>query len=204
MLLDGELGIMNDDQRGFLEDGYESNERMISLIKDLLNVTKIEEGKYLYDIVLYDIEEIIHFAINFYKEEATKKKIKIKFNKQTEKILKTMLDVEKMKMVIGNLIDNAIKYSLSGTSILISLKYANKAIKFSIKDNGIGISQKQQSRIFDKFFRGVDASKMETVGTGLGLYIAKNIIEAHGGKIWFKSQVNKGSTFYFTIPVKNA
>ncbi|PJB16018.1 hypothetical protein CO116_02800, partial [Candidatus Falkowbacteria bacterium CG_4_9_14_3_um_filter_38_19] len=83
-----------------------------------------------------------------------------------------------------------------------SLGYIEKAIEFSIKDTGVGILKNQQSRVFSKFFRGANAIRMETEGSGLGLYIAKNIIEAHGGKIWFESEEGKGTTFHFTLPMK--
>ena len=84
----------------------------------------------------------------------------------------------------------------------VSFKYTKKAIKFSIKDTGVGIPKDQQERVFTKFFRGANVMRMDTEGTGLGLFITKNIIEAHGGKIWFESEENKGTTFFFTLPVK--
>ncbi len=110
------------------------------------------------------------------------------------------IDVEKVKLAIQNLFENAIHYTPSGGKILISLESKDKQVQFSIKDTGIGIPEDQQHRVFSKFFRASNVLRKETEGTGLGLFIAKNIIEAHNGKIWFESKEDKGSTFYFTIP----
>jgi signal transduction histidine kinase len=113
-----------------------------------------------------------------------------------------MMDVEKMQIAIDNLIRNAIRYILRGGKVTVSLKCGEKEIEFFVKDKGVGIPKQQQKRVFTKFFRGANVMRMETEGAGLGLYIAKNIIEAHGGRIWFESELGKGTTFYFTIPIK--
>jgi len=202
MVLDGDLGPITEEQRDFMEKTYSSNERIITLINDLLNVTRIEEGRYLYRPILTDIESVVQFVIDSYKEEIEKRKIKFEFKKPEKKLPKVMLDVEKMRIAIQNLLDNAIRYTQLGGRVTASLKYVKKEIEFSIKDTGIGIPKDQQERAFTKFFRGANALRMETEGSGLGLFITKNIIEAHGGKIWFESEEGKGTTFYFTIPVK--
>jgi len=110
--------------------------------------------------------------------------------------------VEKMRLAVQNLLDNAIRYTSPGGWVTISLKHSKKEIEFSIKDSGVGVPKDQQKRVFSRFFRGTNVMRMETEGTGLGLYIVKNIIEAHGGKIWFESEEGKGTTFYFTLPIK--
>lgn len=202
MLLDGDLGEITKEQREFIEKTYSSNERMISLINDLLNVTRIEEGRYLYKPTLADLGAICQDVISSYEGEAEKRKLKLEFKKPEKKLPKVMLDIEKMKLVINNLVDNAIKYTPSGGKVTISLNYGKKEIEFSIKDSGVGIPKDQQERIFTKFFRGANVITVETEGSGLGLYIAKNVIEAHGGKIWFESEEGSGTTFYFTIPIK--
>jgi len=202
MVLDGDLGPITEEQRDFMEKTYSSNERIITLINDLLNVTRIEEGRYLYRPILTDIESVVQFVIDSYKEEIEKRKIKFEFKKPEKKLPKVMLDVEKMRIAIQNLLDNAIRYTQLGGRVTASLKYVKKEIEFSIKDTGIGIPKDQQERVFTKFFRGANVMRMATEGTGLGLFITKNIIEAHGGKIWFESEEGKGTTFYFTIPVK--
>lgn len=201
MLLDGDLGSISQEQRDILEKSYQSNERMINLINDLLNVTRIEEGRYLsYESIAVSPEEIIQTRINSCKEKAERKKIFLEFKKPEKKLSKVMLDVEKMELAIDNLLDNAISYTPQGGVVVISLKETEKDLEFSIKDTGIGIPDVQQKRLFTKFFRGTNAVRIDTEGTGLGLFITKNIIEAHGGKIWFESGEGKGTTFYFTLP----
>ena len=208
MLLDGDLGEITKEQRGFLDKTYQSNERMISLINDLLNITRIEEGKYLYKPTLADFENIVHFVINSLQEEIARKKIVLDFEKPKTKLPRITIDTEKIRLVVQNLLDNAVRYTpLHGriTILLEIIKFHDKderEIIFSIKDTGVGIPQDQQPRVFTKFFRGANVMRMDTEGTGLGLFISKNIVEAHGGKIWFESEERKGTTFYFTLPVK--
>jgi len=202
MVLDGDLGPITEEQRDFIEKTYRSNERMINLINDLLDVARIEEGRYLYKPVLVDFEPIVQSVIGSYKDEIEKKKIKFEFKKTEEKLPKVNLDVEKIRLAIDNLIDNAIRYTPSYGQVTVSLKHRKGEIEFSVKDTGVGIPRDQQERMFTKFFRASNAIRMATEGTGLGLFITKNIIEAHGGKIWFESEEGKGTTFYFTLPVK--
>jgi PAS domain S-box-containing protein len=202
MLLDGDLGEITQEQRGFIEKTYKGNERMISLINDLLNVTRIEEGRYLYQLIPTNIESVIQFVISSYKEEIKKKKLKFEFLKLKEKFPQVSIDVEKIRLAIQNILDNAIRYTPLEGEVTISLDSDKNNIEVSIKDTGVGIPKDQRGRVFAKFFRGANVIKLETEGTGLGIFIAKNIIEAHGGKIWFKSEEGKGTTFYFTLPAK--
>jgi PAS domain S-box-containing protein len=200
MFLDGDLGELTKEQREFLEKTYQSNERMINLINDLLNVTRIEEGRYLYKPVLADIVPICQSVIDSYKDEIEKRNLKFKFKKPKE-LPKVRVDIEKISLAIQNLLENAIRYNKFGGEIEMVLKEKEGEIEFSIRDTGIGIPKVQQNRVFTKFFRGSNAMKIETEGSGLGLFITKNIIEAHGGRIWFESEEGKGTTFYFTLPV---
>jgi len=202
LLLDGDLGEITKEQREFIQKTYQSNERMISLINALLDVTRIEEGRYLYKPVFTQIGNVIQFVINSYKEEIERKKIKLLFKKPKEKLPEIKIDVEKVRLAIQNLLDNAIRYTQPGGRVTISLKRGKKEIEVQVKDTGVGVPKAQQGRVFTKFFRGTNVMRMETEGTGLGLFIAKNILEAHGGKIWFESEENKGTTFHFTFPIK--
>ncbi|MDD5144585.1 MAG: ATP-binding protein [Candidatus Pacebacteria bacterium] len=202
MFLEGDMGEINEGQKDLIGKAYQSNERMIALINDLLDVTRIEEGKYLFKPTLSDFGSVINFVVNSHKEEAKRKNIKVVFKKPGDKFPKILIDVEKMRLVIQNLLENAIKYTLPGGQISISLKDYKKEILFEISDTGVGIPKDQQGRIFSKFFRGSNVIRMETEGSGLGVFLSKNIIDAHGGKIWFESEEKKGTAFYFTIPVK--
>ncbi|KPJ54721.1 hypothetical protein AMJ47_03760 [Parcubacteria bacterium DG_72] len=201
-VLDGELGELKKEQKEFLEDGYVSNQRMINLVNDLLNVARIEEGRYIYDLVLTDFKELVKPTIYYFRKECRKKKIKFLFKKTVKKIPKVLIDAEKMIIVLENIIDNAARYTFPGGKVEISLDCTAKEISFCVKDNGMGIPKNQQKNVFKKFFRGANVVRKETDGTGLGLFISKNIIEAHKGKIWFESEENKGTKVCFTIPIK--
>jgi len=202
MLLDGEMGEMTREQKEEIEKAYKTNEKMIRLVDDLLNVAQIEAGQYLSKLVLSNIEEVIQSVINFYGEKIKQKNLKFQFQKSEEKLPQVMLDKEKMIIAIKNILDNAVRYTSAGGSVIISIKMRIEEIEVQIQDTGLGIPRNQQNKVFAKFFRATNIKKIDTEGTGLGLYIAKNIIEAHGGRLWFESEKGKGSTFYFIIPVK--
>lgn len=201
MLLEEDLGEITSDQREMIKKTYKSNERMISLINDLLNVTRIEEGRYVYKPELVHLEDLVKKVKKEYQGEIKRKDLKFNFNHPSKKLPKVKVDAEKIKLAISNFVDNAVRYTPRGGEVTINLERKEEEIEFSITDTGIGIPQDQQKRVFSKFFRGANAVRMETEGTGLGLFITKNIIEAHGGEVWFKSEKGEGSTFYFTLPI---
>lgn len=200
MLLEGDLGELNEKQKEHLKMTFHSNERMINLVNNLLNLAVIEEGRYLHNLVPTNIEEICQSVIDYFKLAIEQKKINFIFNRPKEKIKTISIDKEKIFLVIQNLIDNALRYTQNCGQVAVFLKSDNIKIEFCIKDNGIGIPKNQLPKVFSKFFRAPNAVKLETEGNGLGLYIAKNIIEAHKGRIWFESIEGKGSTFCFNLP----
>ncbi len=204
MLLDEDVGELDKGQKELLERLYENNERMIKLIADLLDVTKLEEGKYLYYKRKVDITKIVNEVIPPLKSQAEQKQLKFKLEAPQEEIPKFKMDKEKISICIQNLIRNAIKYTDSEGRVTVGLKYdkKKKEVVFHVKDTGMGIPKDKQKRVFTKFFRTSKAMKKEAVGSGLGLYMTKNIIEGHKGKVWFESKEGKGSTFYFSLPVK--
>ncbi len=201
MLKKGDFGKLTKKQNVVVKSILENNERLISLVNGLLDVARIEENGYLYKTAMTDVREIIALAINSYKDEIKDKKIKIDF-KKPDNFPKMMLDTERIRLVIQNFIDNAIKYSPKGGKIIISLKKDEKNIELKVQDFGIGIPKSQQDKIFTKFARGNNAIKINATGSGLGLFSSKNIIEAHGGKIWFDSKENVGTSFYFSLPFR--
>ncbi len=204
MLLDGDIGKLSKEQIDFLEKGYQSNERMITLINDLLNVAHIEEGRFIYRPSLDLLEDVAQRSIDGLKDAAKKRDVEIVFNKPKNRLLKKVkIDGKKIELVIQNLLDNALRFTKPGGRVAISVEYGKINAKVIVRDTGVGIPDKQQSRIFTKFFRADNVIKMETEGSGLGLFICKNIISAHHGKIWFESEENKGTTFYFTIPLNS-
>ncbi|MCD6270493.1 PAS domain S-box protein [bacterium] len=201
MFLDGDLGELTKEQKEFAEKSYISNERMINLVNDLLDVSRIEEGRYLYKLTPARMERIIQAIINSLSRVAKRKGIVIDFVKKQKSFPQVKVDAEKIGLVIQNLIDNAVKYTPEKGKITVSLSKTGNNLKVEVADTGMGIPKDQQGRIFSKFFRGANALKTETVGSGLGLFIVKNIVEAHKGKIWFESEEGKGTTFFFTIPI---
>ena len=205
MVLDQDIGAITPEQKEVLEKSYLSNERMINLVNDLLNVTRIEEGRFLSKTEPAQIEELIQATVDSMQDGAKKKKISLTFTKAGKSLLPMIkLDKEKIKLVFDNLITNALKYNNNSKNgkIEVSIKEnGKKEVQIEIKDNGLGIPKGQQSRIFTKFFRGENVVRLEVDGSGLGLYTAKNIIEAHGGTIWFESEEGKGTTFYLTLPI---
>jgi PAS domain S-box-containing protein len=207
MILDEDMGTVTPEQREILEKSYDSNERMINLVNDLLNVTRIEEGRFLSKLEPAQMEELVQSTVDSLQEEAKRRKISLIFAKTGQPLLPIIkLDKEKMKLALDNLVTNALKYNNNKNGkVEVSVKEnAGKEMQVEIKDNGLGIPKAQQSRIFTKFFRGENVVRLEVDGSGLGLYTVKNIIEAHGGKIWFESEEGKGTTFYFTLPLPPA
>jgi len=199
MLLDEELGDLNKQQKEFVEKTYKSNQRMISLINDLLNVSRIEEGRYVYEPESTSLENIVREVLGNLEEEINEENIELVFNKPDQPT-SIKVDTEKIRLAVKNLIDNAVRYSPTEGRVVVTIKQKEEEVQFSVEDNGIGIPEEQQDRIFSKFFRASNATHKQTEGSGLGLFITKNIVESHEGEIWFESEADEGTTFYFTLP----
>lgn len=196
-----ENGITKEEQKDFLDKAYQSNERMIKLVNSLLIVSQLEDARYTYEFSEIQIEDLIQKSIKDFEIQMKIKNIECIFNKPEKFLSKIKVDLEKIQMALENLIDNAIKYTPQNGKIIITAIEEDKKIKVSIKDNGMGISKEDQQRLFTKFFRSAKALKTETSGSGLGLFIVKSIIESHNGQIWAESEKEKGSVFYFTLPI---
>jgi len=198
----GDLGPLNEEQKKAVETAYITNDKVIGLVRDLLDLAQIEEGRFLSNMELCDIEGIILEIIKENEVIIKNRKLNVEFQKSEYPLPKLMLDKEKIKIAIENIFDNALRYTLAGGKVTIICIGSKKDVQIQIKDTGLGIPAEEKNRVFTKFFRSDNVMKRETEGTGLGLYISKNIIEAHGGEIWFESELNRGSVFFFTIPIK--
>lgn len=201
LVLSGSLGSLTTEQQSFLMKCYESNERMIILINDMLGADRIDSDKLKYNFVPTHIFDLIDNALFEMTPTINKKNLLISYLHKDRNLPQVLIDSEKMRAVLQNLLENAIKYTPQNGLIEIDFQVIDGFLRVSIKDTGIGIPEEDKKNIFNRFFRAANAIKVETDGTGLGLYVAKGIIEKHGGKIWFESRLGQGSTFHFTIPI---
>jgi len=191
---------LNKKQVKNIENIYAINQRMIHLVNDLLDVARIDQNRLILKKQKFNFAEIVGEVVAENSPKAKSRNIRIDINAKKEAPF-ALGDAEKIRLVVENLLDNAVKYTNSGGKIKISIFKSGQFLIFEIKDNGLGIPEEQTGRVFEKFFRSDNASKYQTDGTGLGLYIAKNIVEQLGGKIWFQSIENVGSVFSFSLPV---
>lgn len=202
MVLDGDTGELNKDQQELLSKGYASNERVIKLVNDLLNVSRIEEGKFGFEFKEGNFQEVLDVAINNIEKEVAKNHLKLKLNK-SGKLPMVYMDKDRIIIVLQNLLDNAVKYTPEHGKIEINIETISKFLKVTVQDNGVGIPKNDQAKLFSKFFRAANVMRMQTEGSGLGLFIARNIIKRHGGKVTIISQEGKGTKVSFTLPIKN-
>lgn len=174
---------------------------LIEFTAHLLNITEIEEGLFGYNFEKVDMAELAGEAIKNHMEEILQHNIKIIFNDTKTGFHLVKGDKNRLNTAIANYLDNAIKYTPDGGSVEVSLHKDKYTLWFTIKDTGIGISPESTGSLFTKFFRDKKAKAIHTEGTGAGLFIVKNIIEKHGGKVGYDPIKSGGSMFYFTLPV---
>lgn len=204
MMLEGSFGRVPKKQKESLERVAESNERLIQLVENLLNISRIESGRLRFNFELVKMEDMVVSVVEELSSQAKKKGIKMVYDIPSKSLQAIMLDREKIRQVVMNLVDNAIKYTNEG-EVKVQLQKIDDEIQFSVSDNGMGISDDDLPNLFTKFTRGTDTPLIHTEGTGLGLYVARQMIEAHQGRIWAKSRgVGEGSAFCFTLPLKRA
>ncbi len=201
MVLEGSYGTLPSGTKDAISKIFESSKLMTSSVEDFLNVSRIEQGRMKYEFSQVDISDIAKTSVDDLKSVASQKDLTLSFNKDVGKYV-TSVDLGKMKQIFTNLIDNAIKYTKEGT-VSVNLSRDGKKITATIKDTGVGISKEVLPKLFDKFVRARNANKVNVSGTGLGLYVAKELVEAHHGRIWAESEgEGKGTTFFIEIPVR--
>jgi signal transduction histidine kinase len=199
MVLEGDAGDISETQKKMLGQAFFSSQRMVYLISDLLNVSRLKTGKFVIETKPVYLPDIVESELEQLHEGASAKDLKLTFTKP--KTFATMtLDEMKLRQVIMNFTDNAIYYTPSGGKITVELKETSKSVEFTVKDSGIGVPKDQQHKLFTKFYRADNARKARPDGTGLGLFMAKKVIIAQGGSMIFSSKEGKGSTFGFSFP----
>ena len=202
MFLDKDLGAISTEQENFIKKASESNERMIALVNDMLTLNHTEDTALSFKLTPTDIMKLLEETLFEFSGESHKKGIEIIFLKPDTEIPLLNCDSSMIRVVLQNLIENAIKYSPAGTKIFISLNKKENNLEMSVRDMGIGIQEGDQPHIFEKFFRAENAKTKDGIGSGLGLFTIKKIIEYHHGKIWFTSNT-EGTTFFVTLPLLN-
>ncbi len=201
LLMSGRLGKIEEKQTEYFKILKENSARMAELVSDLLVVSRIETATLALKKKEISLEELTKELISEFNLFARASNVEIKFQPQ-KNLPQVWLDPSQIKLVIENFLDNAIRYVKEKGKVEICLKKTDKAVLFEIKDNGVGIPKEDRKYIFQKFFRSENVLRYQTQGSGLGLYIAKAIVEKSGGKIGFESEESKGSTFWFTLPIK--
>ena len=199
MVLEGDAGTINDTQRKLLEQSFFSSQRMVYLIADLLNVSRIKTGKFIIEPAPVNLTEVVEQEIGQLKSVAAGRQLTLNYDQPTD-FPSLMLDETKTRQVIMNFIDNAIYYTPSGGTIDVRLIELPSSIEFRVTDSGIGVPKSEQPHLFTKFYRAGNARKARPDGTGLGLFMAKKVIVAEGGAILFDTIEGKGSTFGFIFP----
>jgi len=218
LLFKGTVGEISEMQRQFLQVIRSNVDRMNALVSDLLDISRIESGRLRLHIESISIKAVVDEVVQTMQERIKAKKLALTV-KVPEGLPPVRADEGRLIQVLTNLMSNAYRYTLPGGKISVKATVGPdgpppgeakpvpprdqhlRYLCLSVSDTGVGISPKDQTRIFDKFFRGDDPVVRETPGTGLGLSIAKSIVELHNGQMWFQSEPGQGSTFSFTVPI---
>jgi signal transduction histidine kinase len=201
MVLEGDVGEVTQAQRKLLEEAFDSSERMVHLISDFLNVSRLQTGKFVIDKTPINLGDLVEQEVDSLLSTAEARALKLRYRKPA--YFPTLyIDEGKIRQVVMNFIDNAIYYSRERSAISVSLAIEDGSALFMVRDNGIGVPASQQAHLFTKFFRADNARRQRPDGTGVGLFLAKKVIVAHGGSIVFESVEGEGSTFGFRLPIK--
>ena len=203
MLAKREVGSLTSEQEKLIDDGRKAMKESLKTVEDLLNVAQIEEGRFGFQFSMADIEKIIENVFIKFEPVAKINDVRLIFQRPEFQLKPFVMDPLRVKLVLEILVDNGLKYNVKNGEVRVNINpmEGKPFILISVEDTGVGISREDLSRLFTKFFRSKAALKGQTSGIGLGLYLAKNIIDRHGGKIWAKSALGRGSIFTFSLPI---
>jgi PAS domain S-box-containing protein len=202
MLLAKDAGAINEDQKHFITRVYEGTDRMINLVNLLLQIARVEAGRIKIEPISLNIKEVVQEVCALFKSTFDQKSQHVDITTNPDPFPPIAIDKDIIWQVFQNLISNANRYASEKSTIFISILKKEDVIEVAVKDSGIGIPSEQQSRMYEKFFRADNALRLVPEGSGLGLALVKSLVEGWGGKLWFESEENKGTTFYFTIPLQ--
>jgi signal transduction histidine kinase len=200
MMLEGDVGKVTEEQKYVLNEAFVSSERMVRLIGDFLNVSRLQTGKFVIDKHPVDLALLVEREVDALVQNARARGITFEYKKPTG-IPVLDLDENKIQQVVMNFADNAIYYSKEKAKITVTLKKVDGFVEFRVVDTGIGVPKAEQVHLFNKFFRATNARKARPDGTGVGLFLAKKVIDDHKGEVIFESEEGKGSTFGFRLPL---
>ncbi|HUS48876.1 MAG TPA: ATP-binding protein [Candidatus Paceibacterota bacterium] len=203
MLAKREVGSLTSEQEKLIDDGRKAMKESLKTVEDLLNVAQIEEGRFGFQFSMADVEKIIENVFIKFEPVAKINDVRLIFQRPEFQLKPFVMDPLRVKLVLEILVDNGLKYNVKNGEVRVNINpmEGKPFILISVEDTGVGISREDLSRLFTKFFRSKAALKGRTSGIGLGLYLAKNIIDRHGGKIWAKSALGRGSIFTFSLPI---
>ena len=206
LLAKKEIGPLTLEQEQIIDQGKKAVAESLKTVEDLLSAAQIEEGKFGFQFIVADLSKIIEDVFTKFEPSAQKNNVKLIFYRPNFKLEPFVMDPMRVKLVLEILVDNAIKYNVKNGEVRVKIaSISNKPfVGISVEDTGMGIDSEDISKLFTKFFRAEKIMKEQTSGIGLGLYLAKNIIERHGGKILVQSVAGRGSTFIFTLPLDPA
>jgi PAS domain S-box-containing protein len=199
MLLSLDVGKLTPKQKQYSQEVYHASRRMVNLVNALLNVSRLELGTFAIEPKIVNIVKIAETCLKELKPQIVKKKL-IVTQKYGNSIATVKVDPKLLTIIIQNLLSNSVKYTKKGGKISLSISRDSKALTVSVVDDGVGIPQEQQKEIFGKLFRADNAKKMDPDGSGLGLYIVKEIVNYTGGKVWFESTEGAGAAFHVSLP----
>jgi signal transduction histidine kinase len=199
MVLEGDAGPVTTNEKEMIQRAFDSAQRMVYLIADLLNVSRLQSGKFIIENKPTNLADVVETELSQLAEAIKNHQLTVVFNKP-QNFPVMLLDETKIRQVIMNFLDNAIYYTPAGGTITVALQATDTALSFTVTDTGLGVPKSEQPKLFTKFYRAGNARKARPDGTGLGLFMAKKVVVAQGGAIIFRSVEGKGSTFGFSFP----
>lgn len=188
--------------KSIIENALAASHGLLQRIDGLLNISKMEEGQFGYQFKEADIVEFVGKILAGVLPAARRASVKIYFDRPQKEIPKIAMDMERLSLALTNILENAIRYNVENGEVIVKVEVmpGKPFVEISVRDTGIGIPPEAMEKLFTKFYRADNAMKSQTEGSGLGLFMAKSIITAHGGEIWAESELNRGTTMFFTLP----